>query len=587
MIPPGLVYAVGALGLALIVLGLVLLRIVLKAPPAEPLSPEEAAEQQRLAEEAEADKALFEAIQKEARLLAKAIPAALAMQNKLTHLTKERGRDGKRHRQFVGFEVCLMTRTEIWYRFDGRRLPYGVSFTDLTDPNNSVLENLQHAIRRPCRFHRDYEFNLFLRVGLKTALMGIPKLVKWSKVVRELPASRPYAVAMGVNENNKLRYQDITEWPHGVIAGGTGMGKTTWLKQALATLITRNGPERLRLAIVDLKRVELREFRDVPHTIRYADLPEQALETFAYIEKEMDRRYEMFAGTAYDIDGWNRQNPHRRLFRIFLVVDELASLTTNRHLRTPALDSIVNLAQLGRAAGIHLVLATQTVRKEVLPMSILANIDGRLCFSVASVAASTLVIGDSTAVGLGHVGRAVLQEGPKLIQLQAPLATDQDIERAIAEVSAGKEPERAAGAPVEHIDLLRTALYNYGGKANYREIHASVKEAGYQIGINKVNAMLRECLFRPDDDDPAVWDIDGDKYILLDGVNIGGGGHSGRQLVAVNGHLPRDAEEVEKLALAAAGVPEYAHLLRGTDNGSDGDQPTPIEAEGEDHYVRQ
>lgn len=585
MIPDEFVTLIGLVGLLCLGAGLLALRWAMKQPaaPRRELSEEEKAELARRAQEAQADKELFEAIEKEARLLVKAIPAALAMQNKLTHLTREKDSKGRRTRQFVGFEVCLMTRTEIWFRFDGRRLPYGVSFTDLTDPANNVIENLQHAIRRPCRFHKDYEFNLFLRVGLKTALMGIPKTVHWSKVVRELPASRPFAVAMGVNENNKLRYQDITDWPHGVIAGGTGMGKTTWLKQALATLITRNRPEALRLVIVDLKRVELREFRDVPHTLRYADLPEQALETFAFVEKEMDRRYEMFAGTAYDIDGWNRQNPHRRLCRIFLVVDELASLTTNRHLRQKTLDSIVNLAQLGRAAGIHLVLATQTVRKEVLPMSILANIDGRLAFSVASVAASTLVIGDSTAVGLGHVGRAVLQEGPKLIQLQAPYASDSDIAKAIQDASEGTFRKGAAadGPPViEHIDLLKLALYNYGGQANYRDIYNSVKEAGGRLGVNKVRSMIGECIYNPEEEEPAVWEIDGQRYILLDAV-MGKGGKAGRQLVAVNGYLPQTAEEVEELAKVAAGLVEGGTMQPDTSNGGSGDRLTPIEAEGD------
>lgn len=585
MIPDEFVTLIGLVGLLCLGAGLLALRWALKQPsaPRHELSEEEKAELARRAQEAQADKELFEAIEKEARLLVKAIPAALAMQNKLTHLTREKDSKGRRTRQFVGFEVCLMTRTEIWFRFDGRRLPYGVSFTDLTDPANNVIENLQHAIRRPCRFHKDYEFNLFLRVGLKTALMGIPKTVQWSKVVRELPASRPYAVAMGVNENNKLRYQDITDWPHGVIAGGTGMGKTTWLKQALATLITRNRPEALRLVIVDLKRVELREFRDVPHTLRYADLPEQALETFAYVEKEMDRRYEMFAGTAYDIDGWNRQNPHRRLCRIFLVVDELASLTTNRHLRQKTLDSIVNLAQLGRAAGIHLVLATQTVRKEVLPMSILANIDGRLCFSVASVAASTLVIGDSTAVGLGHVGRAVLQEGPKLITLQAPYASDSDIAKAIQDASAGTIRKGAADGPpaIEHIDLLKLALYNFGGQANYTDIHASVKEAGGRLGINKVRTMLAECVYNPDDEEPAIWDIDGEQFILVNSINVGRAGGTGRRLLPVNGHLPQSAEEVEAMIRTAVGLVEEPDDQQPTYNGGRGDRLTPIEAEGD------
>lgn len=492
-----------------------------------------------------ADRELFQAIEKEARALAQLIPEQLATQNKLQHTTREPGQ--KRRKSLVRFEAILMTRTEIWFRFDGRRLPYGVSFADMKDPNNAVIENLQYGINRPCRFYEDSRFNLFLRVGLKNSLMGIPKIVKWRDVIEHLPKTRPYAVAMGVNEYNKLIYQDITEWPHGLIAGATGMGKTTALTQILITLIKRNPPSRLKFALIDLKRTELMPFMDLPHTMRYGDLPEEALDIFTWLENEMERRYAAIKGVARDIRGWNREMPHKRMARLVLVVDELASITTDPDLGKKSLHRLVKLAQKGRSAGIHLLLCTQFVSAKVLPMEVTTNIDGRLCFGLSTSSASILVMGTAVSYGISHVGRAVYRSGPKFITLQSPYADDRDVAEVVDAARAGKTPDDSPDVPTDTVDLLRIALHNYGGSAPYKDIWQSVRDAGGSLGQRAVNRMLGAAEYAPDD--RQVWEIDGENYLLLPSMMTPNGRY-GRQLVPVNGSLPQTAEEIETLFMA-------------------------------------
>lgn len=547
------------------------------------MTSEELAEEEGRRRKEQDDMELFEAIQKEAQHLIKAIPEHLATQNKLQHVEREPGR--KRRKNLVRFEAVLMTRTEIWFRFDGRRLPYGTSFTDLKNPSNGVIENLQHGINRPCRFYEDYQYNLFLRVGLKNSLMGIPKKVRWSEVVEALPRSKRYAFAVGVNEYNKLVWEDITSWPHGLIAGSTGMGKTTALKQILITLIKRNTPANLRFVIVDLKRTELRPFGELPHTLHYSDRPHQVLEQLQWLEKEMDRRYDLFTGECYDIRGWNRLNPHRRLYRILVVIDELASITTDDELGKAALKSIVNLARLGRAAGIHLLLCTQYVSRTVLPMAVLANIEGRLSFSLSNSSASTLVMGNGVAYGLSsHVGRCVYQSGANQLVLQAPYATDEEVEQILAEAMEGKgEKESDDILIAEHIDLLKIALYNYGGKANIRDIWRSAKEGGAEIGRKRVGEMLAASVYDPADEEPKVWEIDGERYILLPDV-ITSGGRIGRQLVVVNGHLPKSSAEIEELALSQLQSQEEEEELSRS-NHNNGAQTEPGQSHEPDPIV--
>jgi hypothetical protein len=172
----------------------------------------------------------------------------------------------------VQFDAAVYNEWEIWFHIEGSRLPFGISFFDLTNPDNQVIYNLERAIRRPCAWFEDAEFNLFLRVGLKGAIAGIPTVVKWRDVVDQLPKSRPMNVVIGQGENNKLIHRDIRSFPHLLVAGATQQGKSTWLVNAITTLIKNNSPSALQFVLVDLKEgVEFHRFKDVPHVKAFVD----------------------------------------------------------------------------------------------------------------------------------------------------------------------------------------------------------------------------------------------------------------------------------------------------------------------------
>lgn len=528
------------------------------------MTPEEKEAHHRQIQKDRADRELFTAIRKEARYLLKEIPKHLAIQNRMGFEPdgKPAKHQPKRRRLKVQFEAVLVTRTEIWFRVDGSRLPTGTSFYDLKNPNHHVLENLQYGIGRPCRFYEDNQYNFFIRVGLQNSLLGIPRLAYWRDVVHALPTSKPFAVVVGVNEYNKVIYQDLIKWPHGLILGGTGGGKSNQLKQFIVTLVTRNSPGQLQFYFVDLKRTELPVFRNLPHTKDYVDRIHHVQTVLDSIKNEMERRLDLFVGVCNDIDGYNSQNePHRHLPRVFLIVDELALLTRNTEHRKAAIQTLLELVSLGRATGIHLILCTQTVSSEVLSMDILANIDGRICYSVRNLSASTLAVGNSAAVGLEPPGRCVFVSGINDVQLQSPLIEDKDIIDTLAKIGSG-EGTTEYGIT----DILTLALANFGGIARQREIatHPDCK-----LPKNKIEKLLKRAEYNLEQ--KTVWELQNNRYILAPSIHSAKG-KTPRVLIPVNGHIPQTPEELTELIT-------ITHNLKPIQNGQ---QPTNEEIPTDD-----
>lgn len=546
--PSQLRAAFWAAAIAMVMLAVAFFSIVqyLRSQTQTVISDEEWAEIERQRELAREDEALYKAIEQEARYLAKEIPKYMSLQNKLDYrptYDEHRGRKGRRKKRTVQFDAILITKTEIWFHFNGRKLPYGVSFSDIKDPNHRVRENLQYAIHRPVRFHEDYEYNLFLRVGLKNSVMGVPKSVKWSRVFPALPKSNSFAFAVGVSEYGKLIYQDIRSWPHGVVAGSTGMGKTIMLTQMIVTMALRNNPEMCQFIFVDLKDgVEFYKFRDLPHTLAFIEDPDGVQEQLGWLAAQYKKRMAMFKGVCRDIKGWNAQKA-KKLPYIFMFIDELAIVTLDKKFGSSAIDTMIPLVQRARAAGIHLIVATQVLQAEVLPMLLRANFDGRIVFSVPGNSESIVVLGNSMAVGLEVEGRLVFKNKKGYQTLQGPMITEKEVNEAIERIMSG---EKAEDTPFDELDLFRVAIHNLGGLASWRELYDSTNGA---MGQRKIQSVLKA--YEYDFNDPAgsVIDLDGDTYILAPSA-MTTNGRTPRRLISVNGMLPETDEELEDLLMS-------------------------------------
>lgn len=225
----------------------------------------------------------------------------------------------------------------------------------------------------------------------------------------------PFASCIGFDTSNKPVILDIPSLPHMLIAGATGSGKSVALNTLLNTLLFRATPNRLRLLMVDTKKVELSAYEGLPHL--YAPIATDKTAAVSLINelvKLMRERQEMLHKQGFThIDQTNY--PH-----IFLVVDELADLilTAKEEVET----ALVTLAQLGRNAGIHLILATQRPTVNVVTGLLKANISCRIALQTASIRDSMTILDHKGAEALTGKGDAILKTPDKVEETRLQIA---------------------------------------------------------------------------------------------------------------------------------------------------------------------
>ncbi|HEV2909572.1 MAG TPA: DNA translocase FtsK, partial [Candidatus Eremiobacteraceae bacterium] len=224
---------------------------------------------------------------------------------------------------------------------------------------------------------------------------------------------------------------DLTRMPHLLVAGATGAGKSVCLNVILASLLSTCTPDQVQMLLVDPKRVELAEYNGIPHLITDCITdPKLAAGALYELTKEMDARYERFAHAGVrKIEEYNLAHPSERLPYIVVAIDELADLMLVAPTRVET--SICRIAQLARATGIHLVIATQRPSVDVITGLIKANIPSRIAFAVSSQVDSRTILdmaGAERLLGRGDMLFLPI-DAPKPLRVQGALVTGAEIER--------------------------------------------------------------------------------------------------------------------------------------------------------------
>ncbi|KKQ97687.1 MAG: cell division FtsK/SpoIIIE [Candidatus Woesebacteria bacterium GW2011_GWB1_39_12] len=237
------------------------------------------------------------------------------------------------------------------------------------------------------------------------------------------------AVALGLDVSGKALVADIARMPHVLIAGQTGSGKSVAINSFLCTLILRASPSEVKFILVDPKRVELTNYNGVPHLLAPVIVdPKEVISALRWLMSEMDRRYKLFSEAGVrNIDGYNEMSGFQALPYIVLMIDELADIMLFSPVEVE--DAITRIAQLSRATGIHMVLATQRPSVDVITGLIKANIPCRIAFAVASQVDSRVILdGPGAEKLLGRGDMLYLPpESAKPIRIQGALVVDKDI----------------------------------------------------------------------------------------------------------------------------------------------------------------
>ncbi len=306
------------------------------------------------------------------------------------------------------------------------------------------------------------------------SLVGIEVPNKAASIVRlgslmaypEFSAAGSLGFALGRDVTGEPIFANIEKMPHMLVAGSTGSGKSVSIHSLLISLLYKNSPDNLKMILIDPKRVELTAYSGIPHLIApVVTESKKSLGVFKWALKEMDGRYEMLESAgSRDIKSYNKKNPNSPLPFIIIVIDELADLMSTYGREVEG--SIVRLAQMARATGIHLVLATQRPSVEVITGLIKANITTRVALQVASQVDSRTILDSS--------GAEKLLGGGDMLYISSDLS----------------KPRRIQGAYVSEEEINKVTQFIRENNGGYDHEDAPTFENGASS-----NAMTSESLF--------------------------------------------------------------------------------------------
>ena len=316
--------------------------------------------------------------------------------------------------------------------------------------------------------------------------------------------SHKIPICIGKDISGNIEVIDLSKTPHLLVAGTTGSGKSVFINTLLASLLYKFHPSELRLILIDPKMLELSVYNDIAHLLTpVVTEPKKSIIALKWVCKEMERRYTLMneEGTR-NLEGYN-QKASDKLPYIIVFIDEMADLmmTAGKEVE----HYVQRLAQMARACGIHLVMATQRPSVDIITGSIKANFPSRISFQVASKYDSRTVLGEIGAEQLlGNGDMLMSKNGANLVRYQSAFISDNEVNKLISEIKKSQkveyleELEEVIKNNDENFDNLSDEDEQLISKSidlikNSNKASTSYLQRNFQIGYNKA-ARIMEAL---------------------------------------------------------------------------------------------
>ena len=313
-------------------------------------------------------------------------------------------------------------------------------------------------------------------------------------------AKSPLAIALGKDIVGRPFVTDLAKLPHLLIAGTTGSGKSVGINAMILSLLYRNSPDDLKLMMIDPKQLEFSIYDDIPHLLTPVITdPKKAMVGLNNVVKEMERRYTLMKqAKVKNIENYNNKFSEEKLPYIVVVIDELADL-----MMTGGKDveySIARLAQMARASGIHLIVATQRPSVDVVTGNIKANLPSRISYKVGQKIDSKVILDVLGAESLLGRGDMLFKTGSNLIRLHAPFTTEEEIETIVEFLKAQREVEYneaflSEGIASDEVEIEnKDELFEEAKEIMVREGKTSISylQRRLQIGYNRAANIVEQ-----------------------------------------------------------------------------------------------